>query len=206
MPKRKTNALYAEWKPGLRAIAEKVHKILVGVEPKFEVGPAWHGIGYKQGSNYSCLLSAGNNHVKLMLWRGADLENMDLGNLRADFAGRGKNTRHLRFDTEDDVDARVLRKLLKEQHKMFASGIPYEDKPRSRAQASDDELPPFILTELKGRGVLDAYQARPPYQQRDYVSWITRAAREATQQKRLEQMLAELEAGDVYMKMAWGGA
>ena len=35
------------------------------------------------------------------------------------------------------------------------------------------------------------------------IGWITRAKREATIQKRLIQMLNELEAGDVYMKMAY---
>jgi hypothetical protein len=38
----------------------------------------------------------------------------------------------------------------------------------------------------------------PDYQRNDYLSWITRAKREETQQKRLEQMLDELERGHVY--------
>jgi hypothetical protein len=42
----------------------------------------------------------------------------------------------------------------------------------------------------------------PPYQQNDYIGWITRARRPETQEKRLDQMLEELEKGDVYMKMA----
>ena len=50
---------------------------------------------------------------------------------------------------------------------------------------------------------MEAYRARPPYQQNDYISWITRAKRPETQEKRLNQMLDELEKGDVYMKMNW---
>ncbi len=48
-----------------------------------------------------------------------------------------------------------------------------------------------------------AYDARPPYQRNDYIGWIERAKRPETRTKRIDQMLAELAAGDVYMKMAW---
>jgi len=46
-----------------------------------------------------------------------------------------------------------------------------------------------------------AYTERPAYQQNDYVGWISRAKREETRKKRLQQMLDELEKGGVYMKM-----
>lgn len=47
-----------------------------------------------------------------------------------------------------------------------------------------------------------AYQARPAYQQNDYLGWIARAMRPETQAQRLAQMLDELEQGRVYMPMA----
>jgi hypothetical protein len=50
---------------------------------------------------------------------------------------------------------------------------------------------------------MDAYRQRPAYQQNDYIGWITRAKLPATRQKRLDQMLAELESGGVYMHMKW---
>ena len=64
-------------------------------------------------------------------------------------------------------------------------------------------MPEFIHKALEARGLMDAYNARPPYQRNDYIGWITRAKREETKQKRLNQMLDELEKGDVYMKMDW---
>lgn len=64
-------------------------------------------------------------------------------------------------------------------------------------------MPDFIATALTERGLMDAYRARPPYQQNDYIGWISRAKRQATLDKRLAQMLDELEAGDRYMKMAY---
>ena len=64
-------------------------------------------------------------------------------------------------------------------------------------------MPAFIRRALIDRGVLDAYKDRPPYQQNDYIGWIARAKLSATRDKRLTQMLDELERGDRYMKMAY---
>jgi uncharacterized protein YdeI (YjbR/CyaY-like superfamily) len=64
-------------------------------------------------------------------------------------------------------------------------------------------MPGFVRLVLKERDLMEAYQARPPYQRNDYLGWITRAKREETRTRRLQQMLDELERGDVYMNMAW---
>ena len=64
-------------------------------------------------------------------------------------------------------------------------------------------MPDFFREALDTRGLMNAYLARPPYQQNDYIGWITRAKLEVTKQKRLNQMLDELERGGVYMKMKW---
>ena len=64
-------------------------------------------------------------------------------------------------------------------------------------------MPNFIQEALNAHGLTDAYLARPPYQQNDYIGWIKRAKLETTKQKRLNQMLDELRCGDIYMKMKW---
>ena len=64
-------------------------------------------------------------------------------------------------------------------------------------------MPPFVLEALLERGLMSAYEARPPYQQNDYIGWITRAKQATTVQKRLDQMLEELARGDRYMKMPY---
>jgi uncharacterized protein YdeI (YjbR/CyaY-like superfamily) len=55
-------------------------------------------------------------------------------------------------------------------------------------------------------GLMEAFRARPPYQQNDYVWWITSAKRSETQQGRVAQMLDELSRGDRYMNMAYRGS
>lgn len=64
-------------------------------------------------------------------------------------------------------------------------------------------MPEDVEAALVDAGLIDVYRQRPPYQQNDYIGWITRAKRPETRTKRITQMLDELSAGDVYMKMAW---
>ena len=63
-------------------------------------------------------------------------------------------------------------------------------------------MPDFVADALVERGLVEAYQRRPAAQQQHYVRRIERAVRTTTIQKRLDQMLDELE-GDLYMKRPW---
>ena len=65
------------------------------------------------------------------------------------------------------------------------------------------KMPTFIKSALKSENLMQEYKQRPPYQQNDYIGWIMRAKREETKQRRLQQMLNELQKGNVYMKMPW---
>jgi hypothetical protein len=64
-------------------------------------------------------------------------------------------------------------------------------------------MPAFIRKALTQQGLMEIYKDRPPYQQNDYIGWITRAKLKPTQEKRLAQMLDELERGNRYMKMVY---
>ena len=64
-------------------------------------------------------------------------------------------------------------------------------------------MPDFVREALVETGLMNAYNSRPPYQRNDYLSWIIRAKQEKTRQKRLNQMLDELTAGDSYMGMKY---
>lgn len=71
----------------------------------------------------------------------------------------------------------------------------------SNLQRPTYPMPDFVREALEARCLMGLYERRPAYQQNDYLGWITRAKREETVQKRLAQMLDELERGDTYMKM-----
>ena len=64
-------------------------------------------------------------------------------------------------------------------------------------------MPEYLQEAMESAGLVEAYEARPPYQRNDYIGWIERAKREETRDRRVQQMLDELAQGDVYMKMAW---
>lgn len=72
---------------------------------------------------------------------------------------------------------------------------------KSRLKRPRHPMPDFVRSALDETGLWDAYRQRPPYQQNDYIGWISRGKKEETQIRRLHQMLDELRAGNRYMKM-----
>ncbi len=67
-------------------------------------------------------------------------------------------------------------------------------------------MPGYIKQALEENNVFSDYQARPAYQQNDYIGWIERAKRQETKDKRLKQMIDELRTGGIYMKMKHAGS
>lgn len=67
-------------------------------------------------------------------------------------------------------------------------------------------MPAFVRLALESNGLIEAYRARPAYQQNDYLGWIDGAKRQETKDKRLRQMLDELARGGVYMNMNHPGS
>jgi len=63
-------------------------------------------------------------------------------------------------------------------------------------------MPDYVRQALNQRGLMDAYHSRPPYQQNDHLGTlcVSRARLAATKQKRLNQMLIELEGRKFYLK------
>ena len=77
--------------------------------------------------------------------------------------------------------------------------------PKRAAAARRDKhpMPDDVLKALEQENLFEAYESRPPYQQNDYVGWITDAKRPETRASRLAQMLDDLTKGDRYMKMPY---
>ena len=72
----------------------------------------------------------------------------------------------------------------------------------SKMKRSRHPMPVFVKHALEERGLMGDYKDRPAYQQHDYIGWINSAKRQETKEKRLHQMLDELEKGGIYMNMA----
>jgi uncharacterized protein YdeI (YjbR/CyaY-like superfamily) len=73
----------------------------------------------------------------------------------------------------------------------------------TRLKRPSQPMPAFVKAALAKSRLMARYRERPPYQRNDYLMWINQAKLDATRQKRLRQMLAELRSGDAYMGMAW---
>jgi hypothetical protein len=76
---------------------------------------------------------------------------------------------------------------------------------KSQLKRPLNRMPSWIRQAIVDAGVMEQYRHRPPYQRNDYLGWIISAKLESTRQRRLDQMLRELESGDTYMNMPWGG-
>jgi hypothetical protein len=64
-------------------------------------------------------------------------------------------------------------------------------------------MPGFVRAALESRKLLDAYHARPKYQQTEYLTWIHAAKLNPDKRKRLNQMLDELDAGNAFQGQPW---
>jgi len=64
-------------------------------------------------------------------------------------------------------------------------------------------MPGNVKAALAKRALLDAFLARPDYQQNDYLKWIALAAGPAAKDKRLQQMLDELANGGLFKGEPW---
>jgi hypothetical protein len=60
------------------------------------------------------------------------------------------------------------------------------------------QMPGNVRTALVKRKLMDAYLARPEYQRDGYLKWIALGAGPTEKQKRLDQMLDEVEKGDAF--------
>jgi len=73
----------------------------------------------------------------------------------------------------------------------------------SRTRRPHYAMPGFVRAALTKKPPHGEVPRAPALPAQRYLWWITSAKREETKQKRLDQMLAELAAGDAYMKMPY---
>ena len=64
-------------------------------------------------------------------------------------------------------------------------------------------MPGNVSGALGKKNLMDAFRARPDYQQDGYLKWIATAAGPAAKQRRLDQMLDELEKGGLFKGESW---
>lgn len=76
-------------------------------------------------------------------------------------------------------------------------------KPRHATAVPAPQMPGFVRSALTTRALMDAFQARPKYQQDQYLQSIHQAKLNDQKRARLTQMLDELAAGDKFQGAPW---
>ena len=115
-------------------------------------------------------------------------------------AGYKTSKGSIRFPLDRPVDHDLIAEITRWRVQQAKTGVSTYAEPAARER---HPMPDFVAAALDQQNLWERYRARPPYQQNDYIGWITRAKRPETRQKRLSQMLEELREGDVYMGMEY---
>lgn len=100
-----------------------------------------------------------------------------------------------------ELIGRIVRYRVAEQLRLHEEKM--SGKRTERVLRPRYDMPEDVKNALKERKLTGQYEERPPYQRNDYIGWIGCAKRAETRSKRLNQMLDELAAGNVYMGMAY---
>jgi len=106
----------------------------------------------------------------------------------------------IQFPLNKPIDHELIADIVRWRVEQAKGGVSTFAEPTARERYP---MPDFIATALDQSDLWERYNARPPFQRNDYIGWIARAKREETRQKRLTQMLEELQSGDAYMGMAY---
>ena len=73
----------------------------------------------------------------------------------------------------------------------------------SHPNNASQPMPGNVSGALTKKNLMDAFRARPDYQQNGYLKWIAEGAGPAAKQRRIDQMLEELQKGGVFKGEAW---
>jgi hypothetical protein len=145
------------------------------------------------------LLGGGGSQFRSI--RVSELEKFPKAYVKSLISQAYKNALDRLGDRKPELDGKTIVKSISEKKRR--PGMP---KRAAAARRERHPMPEYVLVELREAQLFADYEARPPYQQNDYVRWITEAKREATRTARLKQMLDELRSGDRYMKMPYKAA
>ena len=177
----------------VQPILQAVRATIRATAPEATEKMSWQMPTFWQGENI-IHFAAFKNH--LSIFPGGEASGVFADRL----AGYETTKGAIRFPLDRAIDHALIADIVRWRLEQAKGGKPASAQPAARTR---HPMPDFIAAALDERDLWARYNARPPYQRNDYVGWIASAKREETRQKRLEQMLNELQAGDAYMGLAY---
>lgn len=188
------NSIDLEWQ---REVLEKIRKTIHLVDPEIEEDVKWGSPAFNHNGPVLWVFTA-DNWVHLSFPHGALLNN-DHGLFeKTDNAGQ----RTIKIYKQQEFPEEILVTLLSEAVKNNLEGKRVSFN-RTRPEPKTFNLNKKYKKLLIEKKLLNEFTKRPYYQQSGWIRWIESAKKPKTQDRRKEQMLEELTAGNTYMKMQW---
>ncbi len=178
-----------EVQPPLQAVRKTIRAAAPNATEKI----SWQMPTFWQGENI-VHFAAFKNHIGI--YPGGEAVGVFAERLASYKTSKGS----IQLPLDQPINHRLIADIVRWRVEQAKSGVSAYAEPTARERYP---MPDFISAALDRSSLWGRYRARPPYQQNDYIGWITRGKREETCQKRLAQMLEELQSGDAYMGMAY---
>lgn len=177
----------------LQPLLQSVRETIRAATPEATERMSWQMPTFWQGENL-IHFAAFKNHIGV--YPGGEAVGVFAERLTGYKTSKGS----IQFPLNKPIDYGLITDIVRWRVEQAKGGVSTYAEPTPRERYP---IPDFIATALDQSSMWERYRARPPYQQNDYIGWITRGKREETRQKRLTQMLEELQSGDAYMGMAY---
>lgn len=180
-----------------KEICERLRKIIFTCDANINETLKWGSPAYEK-NGLVCWFWSAKSFVSLTFYYGSVIED------KYKLFNSGRNNlknRSIKFFKVTDVNEKKLEYYIKKAIQNNLEGI----RPKIISiKRKNQVLPAFIKNELVKQKVYESYTQRPPYQQRDYISWIERAKQAGTKLRRLQIMVTDLKTG-IYMNDKYKG-
>ncbi|MBC2839926.1 YdeI family protein [Robiginitalea sp. SC105] len=133
---------------------------------------------------------AHTNHFGIWFFNGVFLSD-PLGVLENAQEGKTRAMRHWKFTSLDNMDRQGITAYVQEAIANARKGLKL-----SPAKYTKTTLPTELKVSLAANAATKkAFEALPPYKQRDYAEYIETAKKDATRKRRLQKILPMIERG-----------
>lgn len=182
------DAWFRALSPFAKPLCETLRGLIQRTAPDLGEVMRWSVVAYK-GAGLVCAIGAFKEHVSLVFFRGAELD--DPRNLfQRETASTSMYT--IQFKTAADIKPAPLREMIQRAVKLDASATP-----KPKVKRAEIPVPPALQKALaKNKAARQNFEAMAPSHRREYNEWIADAKQEATIQRRIEKTIAKLTAGE----------
>lgn len=177
----------------VQPLLQSVRKTIRDTAPEATERISWQMPTFWQGENL-IHFAAFKNHIGV--FPGGEAVGVFADRLTGYKTSKGT----IHFQLGKQIDHGLIADIVRWRLEQAKGGLSTYTEPTVREKYP---MPDFIAAALDQSNLWERYRARPPYQQNDYIGWITGGKREETRQKRLTQMLEELQSGNAYMGMVY---